>query len=460
MPNNPNDPRPDPHTPPNDKGSDKKKRRPDEAELPESVPFGQLQEAARPEDARSPDSVPIGELPPLSWNAGLSDPELYLADPKNRGTDPPSGVVNPRATPESVVFENLKSPNDSSLFESLKPDSSVFENLKPDSDESLFGAAAPNIDPTPSNDSISDLAAPVPPGESVPAPGVVEPSHDREAAVGNLEPLAPVSPASGWIDSDEPPGHPGFLAEPLAVEDADLFEAPPAVESSDIFSSGSRPPHQTAGGSDVIAATAHGDKQSSQPETPERASDVALSFDQPPGGSTIESNIGSGDLPVAEPVSDSELFGQPGGQTNDAPLYGSTPEITSDTSSILADLANPGDVTIDDSSAIRLEAPGVQRTSHPSSGTEFDLTIGDGEVPPELAEAARGRGDRCAIGTVQAAGVGPGHAHRAGNEHQRGRGERSARRLASAPGRPVEHFRQHQRSRRVPPARRDRPHRR
>src|SRR5262249_46217307 len=71
--------------------------------------------------------------------------------------------------------------------------------------------------------------------------------------------------------------------------------------------------------------------------------------------------------------------------------YGSTPEMTQDTSSILADLSDPGDITIDDSSAIRLEAPGVGRTisTEPSSGTEFDLTVGEeGPIPPELAAAA------------------------------------------------------------------------
>ena len=167
----------------------------------------------------------------------------------------------------------------------------------------------------------------------------------------------------------------------LRVDEADLFEAPPVVESSDIFSSGSSRLPKSPEGSDVISATSGGPGAPGKADAPDRASDIAITFDLPPGGSTIDSGDGSGELPVADEVpSDSSLF--------NSPQYGGTPEPTQDSSSILSDLSDPGDITINDSSAIRLESPGVGRTHHPSSGTEFDLTIGEGEIPPELLEAA------------------------------------------------------------------------
>src|SRR5262249_62257795 len=43
----------------------------------------------------------------------------------------------------------------------------------------------------------------------------------------------------------------------------------------------------------------------------------------------------------------------------------------------------------EDSSSIRVESPGVERTlsSNPRASTEFDLSVNEGNVPPELAEA-------------------------------------------------------------------------
>ena len=123
MANNPNDPKFEPaHSPQStrEKGASGPKRRPEDAELPDSVPFGAMS------DGSSSDSIPFDELPVMPPSAGLSDPELYLSDPKHR---------EPRVTPESAIFENMKSP----------PDSSLFDNLKPDSDESLFGARASRL---------------------------------------------------------------------------------------------------------------------------------------------------------------------------------------------------------------------------------------------------------------------------------------------------------------------------
>jgi hypothetical protein len=367
MANNPNDPKkpqPDPKS---------GQPRPEDAELPDSVPFGaQPQAFHSPSD--EPGSLSEGELPTLPPSGSLSDPELYLHDPRRAASDSSSGeipTVNPRATPESAIFENLKgSPPDSALFESLK---------KPDSgDDSLFNAPAPTGE-SPSFTSGSSILSNVPTAQ--PASGsAIRKGDDPDAAVGNYEPPSPVAPASGWLDTPEPPPSGIQRSGPLGVEEADLFEAPPVVESSDIFSSGASRAPKPPEGSDVIAATSGG-PEPAKPGTPDRASDIALSFDQPPGGSTIESAVGSGELPVADEVpSNSSLF--------DSPQYGATPASTEDASSILADLSDPGDVTINDSSAIRLDSPGVPRTHHPSSGTEFDLTIGEGEIPPELAEAA------------------------------------------------------------------------
>lgn len=341
MANNPNDP---------------KRPKPDDEKVPDSVPFDQLPPVFHPA-SDEPGSVSEDELPTLPPSAGLSDPELYLRDPRE-ATGPESGGLsgaNRRPTPDSAVFE------------SLKPDSG---------DDSLFDSVP--VAESPSFTGGSSILSRAPTAEPASGSSILK-GKDSEVDLGNYEPPSPVAPASGWLDDDAPPTTVG-PAEPLSVEEADLFEAPPVVESSDIFSSGAMKPAKSPEGSDVIAATAKGSETPSRSDAPDRASDIALSFDQPPGGSTIESGIGSGELPVADEVSDSSVL--------DSPQYGETPDSTQDASSILADLADPGDVTIDDSSAIRLESPGVPRTHHPSSGTEFDLTIGEGEIPPELAEAA------------------------------------------------------------------------
>jgi len=330
-----------------------------------------------PADPPVPDSVPFDELPTIPPGTGLSDPELYLGDLRVPSGDS-SQEMNLRATPESAVFENLKSPGDSSLFESLKTDSA---------DESLFDAGGPAVDLNRSGDSVSDFECSIPAPESASGANTSRTAHDPEAAIGNFEPPSPVEPSSGWLDPELPPKHSAGRGEPLAVEEADLFEAPPVVESSDIFSTGLAPEAKTVEGSDVINATAYGANPPAKPAGSEHGSDVALSFDQPPGGSTIDSATRSDDLPIADEVPSNAKLTDSGRYGSSAPEYGSTPEVTQDASSILADLAGPGDVTVNDSSAIQLESPGMPRTSHPSSGTEFDLTIGEGEIPVELEAA-------------------------------------------------------------------------
>jgi tetratricopeptide (TPR) repeat protein len=229
----------------------------------------------------------------------------------------------------------------------------------------------------------------------------------------------PVMPASGWLDEDAPQPvdiDAAIVSPPLEVNQADLFEAAPvpAIESSDIFSSGHVPLATSTDYSDVIAATAYrAEAVEDEPEVPARPSDVALSFDQPPGGSTVHAADASADLPVAEEVVDSSehLFEEAEPVTefdsaklaetprlpetrdqkhDERPDFGATPFATPDASSILADLSEPGETAFEESSSIRLDAPGVGRTHGTGSdeGTEFDLTIMDDAAPPELAAAA------------------------------------------------------------------------
>jgi hypothetical protein len=228
------------------------------------------------------------------------------------------------------------------------------------------------------------------------------------------DPIAPVAPAAGWLDSDEAPIK---VPLPPPTGSGDPFGAPPAaVESSDIFGAGpvekasAASPEQ----SDVIAATAFGSAAPAGPgSAADRTSDVALTFDSPPGGSTAHERGANSDLPVAdeviEPAGESEsLFDEPAPslpfdsaklahaadladatEQMDAPEFGNAPLGGNDASSILADLSEPGDRGVQDSSAVKLESPGVGRTlsSDHGEGTEFDLTV-DEALPHELIAKA------------------------------------------------------------------------
>ncbi len=285
------------------------------------------------------------------------------------------------------------------------------------------------------------LATPVPPAEESPADipeaakvneaayeELLEDLPDAEAEIaeavespGNLEPLYPVAPASGWLDEDSPAGGPQPIESPLELEvnQADLFDAPPdpAIESSDIFSSGSVLRATNAESSDVIEATAFGEALPvSDEDISVRPSEVAISFNLPPQGSTV-SQGGSGDLPIAEELVDGEsVFDIPEAspfdsaniseianaeadtftnQDDDGAVdYSVTNNLSPDASSILADLSDPEPTGFDDTSSVRLEAPGSGR-SYPDDldegtgeGTEFDLSVFNEEaVPPELMEA-------------------------------------------------------------------------
>ncbi len=283
-----------------------------------------------------------------------------------------------------------------------------------DGTPSSTGGSAISFDPPPLADlasGTSGLSGAIP--EATPASGELPaPEGTPESGIGNLEPVAPVAPASGWLDSDhgETNLDPGEVSEPLGVHPADLFEAPPPIESSDIFAGGPLPQASPVEHSDVIAATSSADAELVDPTKPGRPSDVALSFAQPPGGSTLQDGGASGDLPVADVLVEAEEVPNDSGRLFDeaklgtTPLipgvkpikppevadFGASPELTPDASSILADLAGPADHTHQDSSAVKIESPGVGRTlsSRPEEGTEFDLTVDDAAVPPELTEAA------------------------------------------------------------------------
>ena len=77
MANNPNDP---------------KRPKPDDEKVPDSVPFDQLPPVFHPA-SDEPGSVSEDELPTLPPSAGLSDPELYLRDPRE-ATGPESGGLS------------------------------------------------------------------------------------------------------------------------------------------------------------------------------------------------------------------------------------------------------------------------------------------------------------------------------------------------------------------------------
>ena len=228
---------------------------------------------------------------------------------------------------------------------------------------------------------------------SDPAPGssvVIGTSVDNPEGIGNFEPIAPVEPASGWLDDGPAQAahvHGHLPTEPLGVHQADLFEAPPAIESSDIFSSGPIPTASGVDHSDVIAATAYGHASAAPSDKKQASGELPLAEALPDSG---EKRVGTSPI-VVPPVMPTRRSDR----GNDATDYGSTPIAAPDASSILSDLSEPGEITLDDSSSVRIEAPGVQRThtSDPGEGTEFDLTISDDPAPPELNAAAADSGD-------------------------------------------------------------------
>jgi hypothetical protein len=202
----------------------------------------------------------------------------------------------------------------------------------------------------------------------------------------NLEPVSPVQPASGWFDSiDEVQEVPPVATD--AIEAALAHPASGAIDdASDIFAGPVPPAMPKSDVSDVIAATAYRPAKPAEGEKPKpasRASDVALNFDRPPGGSTIESLSAS--APAAEEAD--SLFDDsaaiPKAKLDDAPDFGAAPAGGIDASSILADFSEPGSEP-GDSSAIRLESPGADAPVRPNKftreSTELDMDLADADA--------------------------------------------------------------------------------
>ncbi|AWM41710.1 Tetratricopeptide repeat protein [Gemmata obscuriglobus] len=221
------------------------------------------------------------------------------------------------------------------------------------------------------------------------------PAPDPAVRLGNVEPVEPVAPVSGWLD---PESHLSAAPHPDAVGASDIFAAPaPHAEPSET--------------SDVLAATS-----GSQP----------FEVVPPPLGSASHEDDDFSDLPLAEvddapesgdlhalrgddesihdmpaPDAGGPLFDSgplvnapdlpPG--ADDEPDYGAPPAFTPDASSILADLSAP-DFTLDDASSVQVEAPGIARTlgSGPSEAA-FELTVPDDPISADLfGDAEQGGG--------------------------------------------------------------------
>jgi hypothetical protein len=437
---------------------------------------------APPEEATpEAEAVPPSTVSASGW-LGYSSSRRTAAEAAAQAETPPAAAVTPvaeeiPAEPPAVGhIPTGRSSFDFVLPEGVKSFSDMPAPLTPDAHEATdTHAALPARPETRRVDSqtfdMIDLAdieevpgsgvglppaasAPVaePPAPTTPAPsaplltpteGVIHlpPTYDPEAVLGNLEPIDPVAPASGWLDSDVltiPSVDPNALV-PTAEPAPGQFDPVPAdiVESSDIFSGNRIAAALPVEQSDVIAATAYGDATPGdagrpvEPVEPPRLSDVALTFDGPPGGSTLPDGA-SAELPVADevpgsdvlvtPAADSEsihdmpdpasadlLFDSaklaetpdlpevpaaepvppPRATRDDVPDYGVTPLPSADASSILADLNEPFGLPGEDSSSVRVEAPGVERTltGSPAEGA-FELTVSDEPVPADLFDAA------------------------------------------------------------------------
>lgn len=241
------------------------------------------------------------------------------------------------------------------------------------------------------------------------APAPVPPAVDSKVGLGHQEPVEPVAPASGWLDAEAAPVPVAGPADVPVVDPAD---------GSDIFAGTPVKPAEPVETSDVLTATSGASPlpEPPRPTEPVRPSDVALTFNQPPGGSTLQ-DADLDDLPLAEadsgtdfalpPATDEEsihdmpaldaahpLFDSgtlanspdlPAGA--DAPEYGAPPVFTPDASSILADLSTP-DLGLDDASSVRFEAPGVGRTLSSAPNDAFELTVSEEPIPAGLFDDA------------------------------------------------------------------------
>lgn len=286
--------------------------------------------------------------------------------------------------------------------EPAAPDAFSFDDPVPTSDHDSFTVGVPHADVPELSGLDRGQVPPAQPGSDVDL-GKTPPV--------NFEPLGPLTPASGWLGTGE------MSALPTVPPAA-------AAGSSDIFG-GPVPTASAVDQSDVIAATAHTPTDPAEPNRvpptdARRGSDVALPFNEPPGGSTVQEVGADDDLPwaeefleddedlvfAAEELSDelpAELPGESLTEADELPAVhldlrddridtGENP-LAPDAESILGDLDAGDDSTSDESSAIRLEVPGRGRSpddqgSQPSGG--FDLTVGDEPAVPAPKSGTRG----------------------------------------------------------------------
>jgi hypothetical protein len=403
----------------------------------------------------TPDLVPH---PLSSTDIDLSRmPEVPLAEPPSSKSIPDIASLFPSTAapsgPDSDVFGAPAAPPEvppaglssfvlgsaaiADLELPVTPSSAEFE-LPATPSSAALGELVPDV---PLDDPSSAVMA-----EQVPlAPELDEALSDLEPApplddaiLGELataSPIDPVAPASGWLDSEVQSVPTAELVDPVPKAEPSasaLDTGPPSsgADSSDIFSGSRLAPALPSGHSDVISATASpAPSGAALPADLAHPSDVALTFDRPPGGSTMQDG-NSADLPVADEVLDAEILGAPGlddesihdmpdpasadplfdsaklmaapelpAAPAEVPIeeatdYGSVPDITADASSILADLNEPRAAPPGaDSSSVRVEAPGVDRTLTDGAGEGFDLTVSDEPVPAGLFdEPAAGNG--------------------------------------------------------------------
>ncbi len=366
---------------------------PDAEELP--LDLAEFAEAVEFEPS---DDVSFDVPPPPEAELGEHTIGMSLAD---LADIPGLGDLIPSAEPASGI-----PPLPVESFTRLVEDPSV------DTDDLVpIDEAYPAADPA-SSTSLSARLDP-PSGVNITADSSTKLAEMAEAAdfddVADLEDIAVVEPASGWFDSE---ADELATAEPPVAEATSATGLEPAapghqIESSDIFASGPVPSAEAADVSDVIAATT-GSIPTAQLEDADdvpfgttRPSDIALSFNEPPGGSTIAE--ASDDLPLADeavddvPVASAEEVLDSGNlahapeipEIDETMDLGSTPAHHTDASSIMGELAG-GTENLIDASGVRIEAPGMGRTLSDdpfftgASKPEFDLTDLDQQVPPGL----------------------------------------------------------------------------
>jgi hypothetical protein len=415
------DPKPGPH-------DDPTKKAPPSAGEPGAAPFEEV-----PDAAATPADELSFDLPPAPGGSGsftVGAPLAELAEIPNLSdvipsAEPASGIppvpveaMTPLVEPPVVAEEDLVPIADVAPAADPSSSTSLAARLDPPSGVNITADSGTRL---------ADLAEIIPTAEPASGTGAPAAGADDRAAVGGPEPVAPVHPASGWLDTPSEQAI-AVPADALVPEAEPASGTGPGSEGSDIFAGGTAPAVAAADDgqdvSDVILATVSppgGPAGAAAPAGPPaeatRPSEVALSFDAPPGGSTIADPAAAAELPVADDAEEAaaaaaeESFDSarladapelPDARPDDADL-GAAPEVLPDASSILAELSGVEERPRHDSSAIHLEDPGMERTISDEpvpavkSGSEADFTLPDQPLDSSnlfdvaaLAELARG----------------------------------------------------------------------